>query len=66
MTTYTIEIATDNLFTTVVVNQPGIAATMFTPAAPLSATTTYFWRVTAVNSFGSTLSTEPFRSFTTS
>jgi hypothetical protein len=66
VTTYTLQIATDNTFATIVVNQAGIAATTFTPAAPLNATTTYFWRVTAVNTFGSTPSTEPFWSFTTS
>ena len=65
VTSYTIEIATDNAFTAMVVNQPGIAATTFTPAAPLPPNT-YYWRVTAVNGFGSTPSTEPFWSFTTS
>lgn len=66
MTNYTVQIAADTAFTTLAVNQSGIAATMFTPAVPLNAATTYYWRVYAVNSFGATLSTEPFWSFTTS
>ena len=65
-TNYRIQIATDTGFSSLVVHEPGIAGTTFTPAAPLNPTTPYYWRVFAENSFGSTLSTETSRTFTTS
>jgi hypothetical protein len=64
-TDYTVQIATDTNFTALVVDQTGVAATMFTPAAPLNATTTYYWRVIAVNGPDSTPSTDLYRTFTT-
>jgi hypothetical protein len=63
VTSYTIEIATDTNFTTIVLTQAGIAATTFTPGSAL-APNTYYWNVTAVNSFGSTPSTELYWEFT--
>jgi hypothetical protein len=63
--TYTLQIATDAAFTAMAVNQAGIASTSFVPSTPLSTSTTYFWRISAVNGSGSTTSTGAPRSFTT-
>lgn len=56
-TTYTLEVATDAGFTSLVVNQAGIATTSYTPAGSLGGLTYYYYRVTAVNVVGSTVST---------
>jgi hypothetical protein len=53
--TYTLQVATDPGFSSIVVNQAGLAATNFIPGAPLTGGTNYYWRVTAVNPGGSTL-----------
>ncbi len=59
---FQIDIATDQAFTNIVETQT-TTATTYTVAAPLNFLTTYYWRVTAVNDCGETI-TEPF-SFTT-
>lgn len=57
--TYTVEVATSSTFgATDVVNQTGLtAATYDVPASMLNAGVIYYYRVTAVNSSGSTIST---------
>lgn len=62
-TTYTVLISTVSNFSSTVVNQTGITGTSYTPGSNLTAGTTYYWRVQAVNGSGSSLS--PTRSFTT-
>jgi hypothetical protein len=62
---YSFQAATDAGFASIVIDQPGIVTTSFNPLSALSNTTTYYWRVTAVNSSGSTLGTGSPRSFTT-
>ncbi|MCB9837838.1 MAG: S8 family serine peptidase [Phycisphaeraceae bacterium] len=53
--TYTVEIATDPLYTNVVHTQSGIAATQHTvPPGVLAPCADYYVRVTAVNPFGTT------------
>jgi hypothetical protein len=55
--TYTLQIATDAAFTSVVSNVPGLATTTYVQAVPLAFATPHFWRVTAVNANGSTPAT---------
>ena len=59
---YTVEIATDNTFNNVVDTQTGLTGTSATPSGLLNSTT-YYWRVSAVNTGGS--STSGIWSFTT-
>ena len=59
---YTVEIATDNTFNNVVDTQTGLTGTSATPSGLLNSTT-YYWRVSAVNAGGS--STSGIWSFTT-
>ena len=59
---YTVEIATDNTFNNVVDTQTGLTGTSATPSGLLNSTT-YYWRVSAVNTGGS--STSEIWSFTT-
>ena len=59
---YTVEIATDNTFNNVVDTQTGLTGTSATPSGLLNSTT-YYWRVSAVNAGGS--STSEIWSFTT-
>jgi len=63
---YRLEVATDAAMTSLVVNHPGITATLDIPATPLTPSTMYYWRVTAQNSFGTTVSSGAPWSFTTS
>ncbi|HZE95446.1 MAG TPA: hypothetical protein VE981_00310 [Planctomycetota bacterium] len=49
---YQVQIATDIGFTTIVVDQTGIATTSFTPGAALTPGTVYFWRVIAQRATG--------------
>ncbi len=63
---YQLQVATDSGFTSLVINQAGIATTSVTPLVPLATSATHYWRVTAVNSAGSTLATGAPFSFTTS
>ena len=60
---YTIEIATDNAFTTIVATGTPSAAT-FTPTTPLQPMTTYYWRVKANSPCGNSASSSTF-TFTT-
>lgn len=54
-TSYTLEVATTASFgSSDVINQAGITTTNFTPTTALQPGTVYFWRVTAVNSGGTT------------
>jgi len=64
-TSYTLQVATDAGFASLVVNQSGILTTTATPGVALVATTVYFWRVTATNAGGNTLATGAPFSFTT-
>ena len=52
---YTVEIATDNTFNNVVDIQTGLTGTSATPSGLLNSTT-YYWRVSAVNTGGSSIS----------
>lgn len=63
--TYTIQVATDPGFATLIVNTPGLTTTSFTPASALSSGTVYYWQVLAVRSTGSVVSTGAPFSFTT-
>jgi hypothetical protein len=54
---YTLQVATDNLFTNLIVDQPAIVDTWATPGSELQNGQTYWWRVIAVNSLGSTTAT---------
>jgi len=64
-TSYTLQVSTDSGFSSFAVNQSGIGGTSISPAVSLADVTTYFWRVFAVNSSGTTLATGAPRSFTT-
>jgi hypothetical protein len=64
--TYTLQIAVDSGFTSMALNQAGIAATSVTPAIVFNPSTLYYWRVVAVNGSGSTPSTGGPFTFTTS
>jgi len=61
---YTLQVATDVGFTSLVINQAGITSTAFTPSTPLTASTPYFWRVIAVSTTSVTATGAPF-AFTT-
>jgi DNA-binding beta-propeller fold protein YncE len=53
---YTIEVATASSFgSTNVITQAGLTSTNYTPTSALQAGVVYFWRVTAVNTSGSTV-----------
>lgn len=61
---YTLEVASDAGFATIVGSQSGITSTSASPVA-LSSNTTYHWRVTAINGPQSTTATGAPFSFTT-
>ncbi len=63
-TSYTLEVATDVGFSTIVLTQTGIVSTSYTPGAPVGQGLTFYWRVTALGG-GSTLATGAPFSFTT-
>jgi hypothetical protein len=63
-TTYTLQVATDVGFTSIVINQTGLTTTSFTPTAALTASTSYFWRVLAVSTTSVTATGAPW-AFTT-
>jgi hypothetical protein len=62
--TYTLEVALDVGFSSIVISQPGLTSTMFTPGTSLTASTAYFWRVTAVSTNSTVATGAPF-AFTT-
>ncbi|RPI17435.1 MAG: T9SS C-terminal target domain-containing protein [Ignavibacteriae bacterium] len=51
--TYTVQISTDPNFLTLIYNNPGITNSFVTLTAGLSYETPYYWRVRAVNTYGS-------------
>ncbi len=55
-TSYNILISTVSDFSSTVVNQTGISGTSYTLGSALAYNTTYYWRVAAVNSYGTNLS----------
>ena len=61
--TYTLQVSTNSIFNSMVVNQPGLSATSYTLTTSLFSSTLYYWRVQAINSYGSPTSS-PY-SFTT-
>lgn len=63
-TSYTVLISTVSNFSSTVVNASGQTGTSYTLGSALNENTTYYWRIQAVNSKGSSLSST--RSFTTS
>ncbi len=63
---YRVQIATDNAFTNIVLNTPGINVSTYTiPAAALNYNTLYYWRVKATNQVGEGLSWSSVRNFRT-
>jgi hypothetical protein len=63
--TYTLQIATDASFTTMVLNQSNLSSTFWNGGITLSPTATYYWRVLAVNGVGTSIATGSPRSFST-
>ena len=62
---YTLVVSTNSSYSSPVINQSGITATSFTPGGGLSGTTTYYWKVTAINGAGTKIASNAGRSFTT-
>ncbi len=58
--TYRVQIDDDPGFASPLLDYSGVTALSFTPASPLAASTTYYWRVFAENGLGSSTSTETF------
>jgi hypothetical protein len=68
-TSYTVQIATDDLFTAIVHETTAVAAdatSYLVPASTLAFSTQYFWRVIAVNGIGSLVASNAPFDFTTS
>lgn len=63
--TYTLQVALDVGFSSLVVNQSGLAATSYTPGGTLAGSTYYYWRVTAFNANGATSSSGSYFYFIT-
>ncbi len=61
---YTLQVATDAGFASLVVNESGLADASFTPASDLPSNALFYWRVRAVNPCGSSAFTAA-RSFST-
>lgn len=64
-TSYTLTIATDNTFTTIVSVTPGIVSSNYTLGTPLSNFTTYYWKVRSTHNFTPTGTSETFQFQTT-
>lgn len=64
-TSYTLQVSTSGTFATFVTNLAGLSGTTATPGVVLASSTTYYWRVFAHSTFGSTLATGAPQSFTT-
>ncbi len=62
---FTLQVSTDSAFSSLVLDVSGIQAQGYTPPSALAASTTHWWRVSAVNGAGATLATGAPRSFTT-
>lgn len=65
-TSYRIEVASDVNFNSVELDQSGIVGTSFTTSTPLLPLRTYYWRVTATGTGGTTPASPSPLSFTTS
>src|SRR5579862_6965527 len=63
--TYTIQVALDQGFSNLVINQSGLTTTSFTPGTALTGGTQYWWQVLAVRSTGTVVSTGAPWQFTT-
>ncbi|MBL0926881.1 MAG: hypothetical protein IBJ11_04410 [Phycisphaerales bacterium] len=61
--TYTIQIASDSGFTNIVASAAGLTSTSWTSTTSLNYASKYFWRVTASNAAGNTVSTPGSRLF---
>ena len=64
-TSYNLVVSPSSDLSSPVINQTGITSTSYTPSTALSYGTKYYWRVTAVNSEGSTIAANSNFSFTT-
>jgi hypothetical protein len=62
-TSYRVQLALDNHFTSMLLDQSGVVATFY-PYTNIAADTKFYWRVQAVNSFGGSLWSETWQ-FTT-
>ncbi|MGB3547250.1 MAG: PA14 domain-containing protein [Saprospiraceae bacterium] len=62
---YNLVVSTAANYSNPVVSTTGLGGTSFTVSAPLSAGTTYYWRVTAVNTNGNTVATNAGSTFST-
>lgn len=64
--TYTLVVSTNSAYTSPIINASGLTATNYSHGSPLAGSTLYYWKVTAVNSTGSTIASNAGISFTTS
>ncbi len=62
---YSLVVSTSSSYASPVINVAGISGTSYQATTALAASTTYYWRVTAVNTGGSTVATNAGSSFTT-
>lgn len=62
---YSLIVATNSSFTNPVINVTGLTTNSYTPSAALQGSTTYYWKVTAVNTSGTRNATNAGISFTT-
>jgi PA14 domain/Right handed beta helix region/Secretion system C-terminal sorting domain len=62
---YNLVVSTSNTYANPVINQTGLTTTSFSPATALAGNTTFFWKVTAVNTSGSAIASNAGISFTT-
>ncbi len=62
---YTLVVSTSSTYANPLINQSGITGTIYTPGVALQGTTTYYWKVTAVNVTGTKVASNAGISFTT-